>query len=370
MYPLVVIFSALVLAVSPTFAGVSPIEGLPNYNATYFGTPGTGNTGYDSLNRTSPIFTTLYRDNYARESGCAGERCGKHPGVDIAVPSGTRAVASLGGKVVRSECSSSWGGLVVIEATNPFVTTKKVYVSYAHLQSRNVKVNDTVSLGQLVGYTGGRPGVDNCAGTSNGAHLHFQVDKPWGGPYPWYPTKRVESMDDDFEVTKYAYNPLPFVLGESGWWNWTFAEDGNKESWQCGNVLCNTSGGDLWIDGPSVLPLTGRSSELTESSCPNSDGAPCSSEITVDADIFKKLYLRINLACNTGYVYVWYRDSSDVWYRARFSYVGAKTYGLNMGGLSSWRGIITDLMIQPSDGCTYYTSPYREYYIRQVYLTK
>lgn len=364
----------LLCALPTTFAGVSPIAGLPNYNATYFGTPGTGNTTYDSLYRSSPIFTTLYRDNYSRESGCAGERCGKHPGVDISVPSGTAALAALAGKVVRSECNSTWGGLVVIEATNPFATSTKVYVSYAHLRSRSVAVNANVSLGQVVGYTGGRSGIDSCAGLSTGAHLHFQVDKPWGGPYPWYPPKdatgnpRVELADADFEVARYTHNPLPFVFGTSGWWNWTFAEDGNKELWQCGGVLCNTANSELWMDGTATYPFAGRSSLLTEVSCTYSDGSPCSGEITLDADIFKKLYLNINLACNTGDVYVWYRNTGDTWYKVRFAYTTAGTYGLNMGGLSSWKGILTDLMIQPSAGCTYYASPYREYYIRQVYL--
>lgn len=269
-----------------SIAGVKPIVGLPDYNGTYYGTPGTGRL-YSS---SSWIFSTLYRDNYDRLSGCAGEGCGKHPGVDIRVD-GKQVKAALAGKVIRSECSlpgsGNFGGLIVIEANNPYISGQKVYVSYAHLKERYSAVNAIVSQGKVIGRSGGAPDND-CPGGSFGAHLHFQVDKPHGGPYPWYPFGRVENRDDDFEVTDKTYNPLPFVTA-GGWQNWTFADRGFFEHWGVDNATASgVERGYVWLDSSSPDTAIHRSG-LTPSSCGGGEGYPCSREVTVEANIYKRL---------------------------------------------------------------------------------
>jgi len=357
--------------VESAYAGTNPIVGMPDYNGTYYGTPGTGsNCDSNFLNCDSTagrqMFTALYRDNYNRASGCAGERCGKHPGVDIDVESGTPVVAAMSGTAYRVEsCNLSWGGLVVIEVNSPYKAGEKAYVSYAHLRAVSVSQGATITEGQTLGESGGATS-DPCHGVSTGSHLHFQVDRQHGGPYPWFPTGKVDTADTDFEVTTKTHNPLPFVRGYA--YNFTFAENGNKELWGAVNVNSfGTANSDLWVDSSSAYPYVGRSSFFTEATCSYSDGKPCSREITLDASVFKRLVLRLNFKCVANPVVIYYRGPDDVWHAGAFNYDSARTYVLGMSGLSYWNGIITDLIVKPSQGCTASPGP-EEYFISQMYF--
>lgn len=351
-------------------AGIDPIANLPDYNGTYYGTPNTGgdcDSAAANCDSTAgrKMFTTLYRDNYNRTSGCAGERCGKHPGVDIDVESGTPVIASLPGTAYRVEsCNSSWGGLVVVEVNNPYKAGEKAYVSYVHLRAVYVSQGATITQGQTIGESGGAVS-DPCHGTSTGSHLHFQVDRPHTGTYPWFPTGQVEQADTNFDVTVYTHNPLPFVLGYA--YNFTFAENNNKELWGAANVTgYNTVNSDLWIDSSSTYPYVGRSVFFGDASgC--GEAAPCSREVTLDAGIFKRLALTLNFACFTNPVTIWFRGPDDVWHGGSFNYDSARQYVVNMGGLTYWNGIISDLIVQPSQGCTASPGP-AEYFIKQMFL--
>lgn len=365
----VVIISMLVLMAGVSFAGVNPITNIPDYNGTYWGTPNTGGdcdsaaTNCDSM-AGRKMFTTLYRDNYNRTSGCAGERCGKHPGVDIAVVSGTPVIASISGIAYRVEsCDLSWGGLVVIEVNNPYKAGEKAYISYAHLRSVYVSQGSSITAGQTIGESGGALS-DLCRGTSTGAHLHFQVDRPHTGSYPWFPTGQIEQTDTNFEVSIYTHNPLMFVLGYA--YNFTFAENNNKELWGAANVNAyNTINSDLWVDSESAYPYVGRSSFFGDVAC--GETAPCSREITLDADIFKRLVLRLDFKCYNNPAVIYFRGPDDVWHGGMFNYSVAGTYTLNMSGLTDWSGIVSDLIVKPSQGCTASPGP-EEYFFKQVYL--
>lgn len=346
-------------------AGTKPIDGLPDYNGTYFGTPNTGSR-YSS---SSPIFTTLWRDNYYRKTaGCAGEGCGKHPGVDISVPSGTLVRASLAGKVVRwADCHDTWGGLVVIEANNPYVSGEKVYISYAHLRSVSApKPESFVIEGQIIGESGGAA-TDACHGTSTGAHLHFQVDKPHAGNYPWYPTGGVETKDSNFEVVAKTYNPLPFIQGHG--YHWTFGENGFKELWGASNI--KSYGVDLsflWIDGESTSTSIYRSG-LHSPSCTYSNGYPCSRQVAIEASIYKRWVLNLDFKCYNNPVTVYFRNSEGTIGGLAFNYDSARLYYIPMSKHSSWKGLITDLWVYPSNGCTA-SSGTKEFLIPQMYFLR
>lgn len=99
-----------------------------------------------------------------------------HTGIDI-VGAGHTAdniIAHSDGKVIfcqtgyknniGSTGNASYGNCVKIQHSNDYCTL------YAHLASVNVKLNETVKQGQVIGYMGN-------TGNSYGTHLHFEVWK-------------------------------------------------------------------------------------------------------------------------------------------------------------------------------------------------
>jgi peptidoglycan DL-endopeptidase CwlO len=91
----------------------------------------------------------------------AWESC--HPGIDIAVPTGTPIRAALSGKVVLTQseaASGGYGNFVCIQHAGALSTC------YAHL-SRFGK-GGQVSRGDVIGYVGS-------TGRSTGPHLHFET---------------------------------------------------------------------------------------------------------------------------------------------------------------------------------------------------
>ena len=94
-----------------------------------------------------------------------GPRWGRnHDGVDIAVPTGTRVLASAAGKVVTAGWFGGYGNCVDIKHDNGFLTR------YGHNSSVACKVGDHVGSGQLIAHSGS-------TGRSTGPHLHFEMHK-------------------------------------------------------------------------------------------------------------------------------------------------------------------------------------------------
>ena len=86
----------------------------------------------------------------------------QHSGIDIPAKHGANVVAADTGTVITSSYSSSYGNYVVISHGNGTTTL------YAHLSSRKVKENASVSKGDVIGLIGS-------TGVSTGPHLHFEV---------------------------------------------------------------------------------------------------------------------------------------------------------------------------------------------------
>lgn len=85
-----------------------------------------------------------------------------HKGIDIAIPVGTRVLATRAGKVVTATYSTSAGNFVGVYHGNG------VYSYYMHCSSLSVEVGDVVSKGQQVALSGN-------TGISTGPHLHFAI---------------------------------------------------------------------------------------------------------------------------------------------------------------------------------------------------
>ncbi|MBE6542385.1 MAG: hypothetical protein E7672_08060 [Ruminococcaceae bacterium] len=85
-----------------------------------------------------------------------------HLGIDLAAYYGTKVLSANSGTVLVSEEHYSYGNYILIDHGGGISTL------YAHLSERLVKVGDTVSPGQLIGYVG-------LTGRTTGAHLHFET---------------------------------------------------------------------------------------------------------------------------------------------------------------------------------------------------
>jgi hypothetical protein len=331
-----------------------PLADLRDYNGTYEGAVSTGRIGFSG--------GTLYRDNQdsGATSGCIGEGCGKHPGVDIPVPAGTNVYSTMWGQVVISRCSTDgWGGLIVLRSQNPWNPSENVYIIYAHLSAREysngtpVEVGHYVSTGVLIGKTGG--GSSNpCRGNSTGPHLHFQIDRDDGNPEPYYPSSgQLNLRDDSYQVSGRTYNPIPFLTGG---YRWTFASTGtspqSRELWDLFNFQSwGVSNGALSVDaGNDPYIRRGGLSNCSKTK-------PCNTSIAVDANVCRQVYLDLYNTCSSGVGKVYFTtNNSPSWsedktvtYLANY---GAQSLHLWMPNNSKWNGIITGLRIDPAENCS------------------
>lgn len=87
-----------------------------------------------------------------------------HHGLDIALPSGRKVLASAGGTVVFAALDGDMGNEVIVDHGKGYRTV------YAKLQDIRVKLGDMVLAGDVLGHSGN-------TGLSTGPHLHFEVWK-------------------------------------------------------------------------------------------------------------------------------------------------------------------------------------------------
>lgn len=116
---------------------------------------------------TCTVITSTYGN---RESPTAGAST-DHRAIDIGCEQGSNIVAAADGEVTISDSSDIRGYYIVIKHT---INGQRVDTLYQHLSARNVSVGQPVYKGQVIGKSGGDPGTEG-AGTSSGAHLHFEV---------------------------------------------------------------------------------------------------------------------------------------------------------------------------------------------------
>lgn len=85
-----------------------------------------------------------------------------HDGIDMRAKVGTPIYAPGSGVVSFVGENGNYGNIIKIYHGN------NVETLYAHLSKYEVKVNDIVKRGQLIGYTGN-------TGRTNGPHLHYEI---------------------------------------------------------------------------------------------------------------------------------------------------------------------------------------------------
>lgn len=92
----------------------------------------------------------------------------EHPGVDMPTPVGTAIKSAAGGYVAFNRTGKQYGNYIMIVHPGGVATV------YAHLSRFAAKPDTYVERGDIIGYSGGRPG-DQGAGLSTGPHLHFEM---------------------------------------------------------------------------------------------------------------------------------------------------------------------------------------------------
>lgn len=92
----------------------------------------------------------------------------EHPGIDLPTDVGTPVHAAAGGYIAWTRTGKQYGNYIMVVHAGGVATV------YAHLTRFAVRPDTYVERGQVIGYSGGRPG-DEGAGLSTGAHLHFEV---------------------------------------------------------------------------------------------------------------------------------------------------------------------------------------------------
>ena len=100
----------------------------------------------------------------------------RHKGIDIAVPHGTRVIATASGTTAFSGWQDAYGNIIIINHGKGYET------AYAHLYQRIANTGDHVRRGQIIGLVG-------ATGNATGPHLHYEVrrDGMPVNPEPWLP---------------------------------------------------------------------------------------------------------------------------------------------------------------------------------------
>lgn len=95
----------------------------------------------------------------------------EHSGIDIRASQGTPVRAAAAGYVARAKiCSSASCYAYVL-----IIHTGNLSTLYGHLSQVNAQGDQFVSKGDIIGYSGGRPGTVGAGPFVTGSHLHFEV---------------------------------------------------------------------------------------------------------------------------------------------------------------------------------------------------
>lgn len=108
--------------------------------------------------------STRVTSSYGKREKPNAAATSMHRGIDIGAPSGSAVLAADSGTVIVAGYGRSYGNYVVIDHGNGYTTL------YAHNNSLNVSVGDSVSRGQVIAKCGS-------TGNSTGPHIHFEISK-------------------------------------------------------------------------------------------------------------------------------------------------------------------------------------------------
>ncbi len=112
-------------------------------------------------------WTNLISSNYGDRIHPITKVRTTHKGVDIAIPTGTKLYSAVKGTVTVAHYSETAGNMVTVKNSTGWTVT------FMHMDSIAVSVNQEVEKGDFIGYSGN-------TGNSTGPHLHLQVNDASG----------------------------------------------------------------------------------------------------------------------------------------------------------------------------------------------
>lgn len=114
-----------------------------------------------------------------------------HTGLDMAAPAGEPVYAAAKGRVLRAGYFGGYGNCIDIDHGHGIITR------YGHLSKINVKVGQTVAIGEKIGAVGS-------TGRSTGPHLHYEVRVD---NRPLNPRRFIESSSYLLQLKKSEVGP-------------------------------------------------------------------------------------------------------------------------------------------------------------------